>query len=94
MPTLVTRYNWGSPLYYEKPELARQLDDAYTSTALVVNTKVTKYVAEANPPNSVTESTINKNLEIGDLWINKSTNAAWIMTSRTTDLLATWSQIT
>ena len=94
MPTLATKFNWGSELYNANPLLIRQLDTAYSDISLVVNTKSSKYIAETDPPNPATENTINKTLEIGDFWVNKTSNNAWIMTSRTTDLLVTWKQIT
>ncbi len=94
MPTLITDFNWGQALRNQNGELTRQLSDAYTSTALCVNTKISKYVTTTDAPNSVTSNQTNKNLEIGDIWVNKSTDKAWIMTSRTTDLLVTWTLIT
>ena len=94
MPRVVTNFNWGSALQNENPNLTRQLSDAYNNTALVVNTKVSKYVTDVAAPNTVTENTANKNLEVGDLWINSTANTAYIMTSRTTDLLVTWKLIT
>jgi hypothetical protein len=97
MPTLITNFNWGSSLRNANPELTRQLADAYTSTALCVNTKVSKYVTDgvqrphANPP---ANSDFNKNFELGDIYVRSDTNAAWIMTSRTTSNAVTWTLIT
>jgi hypothetical protein len=92
MPTLSTNFNWGSSLRNENPELNRQLSEAYTSTALTVNTKVSKYVTTGiNPPAS---SDLNQNFEIGDIYVRTDTNTAWIMTSRTTSKDVTWTQIT
>lgn len=94
MPSLLTSFNWGDSLYQQNKELTKQLAAAYTKTANVVNTKTSKYITDVDPPNAVTESQINKNLELGDFWVNKATDNAWIMTSRTTDLLVTWTIIT
>lgn len=94
MPNVLTSFNWGSALYNENPGLTRQLDQAYTQTALVLNTKSSKYVDIVDPPNPATESQVNRTLDLGDFWVNKATDNAWIMTSRTTDLLVTWKQIT
>lgn len=94
MPTLVERFNWGSALANENRLLARQLDESYTNTAIVVNTKISRYVTDVDPPNTVTANTINQNLDIGDIWVNSASDNAWIMTSRTTDLLVTWTIIT
>ncbi len=92
MATIPTNFNWGNALYNFNPELARQLSEAYTTKALVLNTKASKYVADgADPPAS---STFNKNFDVGDLYIRTDTDTAWIMTSRTTSIAATWTQIT
>ena len=94
MPTLITNFNWGIALKNANPELTRQLSEAYTQTALCVNTKTSKYITTVDPPDPVTASTTNKNFEIGDFWVNTTSDTAWIMTSRTTDVLVTWTQIT
>lgn len=94
MPTLIQTYNWGSALRNQNPDLTRQLDTAYTQTAQAVNTKTGKFITDQDPPNAVTASDFNKNLSVGDFWINSTSDNAWIMTSRTTDVLATWKQIT
>lgn len=94
MPTLINNFNWGNSLNNDNPELTRQLSKMYTDIALVMNTKVSKYIAEVDPPNPATSNTINKNFDLGDIWVNKTSNKAWIMTSRTTDLLVTWTIIT
>lgn len=92
MPTLITNFNWGSSLRNENPELTRQLSDAYTSTALVVNTKVTCYVTQlVDPP---ANSDFNKNFNIGDEYVRTDTDTAWKMTSRTSSTAVTWTQIT
>lgn len=97
MPTLITNYNWGSSLRNDNPELNRQLSDAYSTTALTVNTKVSKYSTDGilrphlNPPAS---SDFNKNFEIADIYVRTDTNTAWIMTGRTTSTAVTWTQIT
>jgi len=94
MPRLITNFNWGAALRNANPELTRQLSESYTDTALIVNTKVSKYITNVDPTDPATPSQFNKNLEIGDIWVNTATDNAWIMTSRTTDLLVTWKQIT
>ena len=94
MPTLILNYNWGGSLRNENPELTRQLAETFSNIAFCVNTKVSKYIGTTDAPDPVTPSQTNKNLDLGDIWVNKSTDVAWIMTSRTTDLLVTWTQIT
>jgi len=97
MPTLITNFNWGASLRNENPALTRQLAEAYTETALCVNTKISKYATNgiqrphANPPAS---SDFNKNFEIGDIYVRTDSDTAWIMTSRTTSEAVTWTQIT
>lgn len=94
MPILIETYNWGNALRNQNPELTRQLSTAYTNTATCVNTKVSKNVADIDPPNAVTSDQVNKNYSIGDIWVNKTTDMAWIMTSRTSDVLVLWTLIT
>ncbi len=97
MPTLITTFNWGGALRNDNPELARQLSDAYTNTANVVNVKVSKYFTDGktkpnvDPPAS---SQFNMNFEIGDIYVRTDTDTAWIMTSRTSSIAVTWTQIT
>ncbi len=97
MPTLLTNFNWGSSLRNANPELTRQLSEAYTDTALAVNTKVSKYVTDGvqkphvNPP---ANSDFNKNFDIADIYVRTDTDTAWIMTSRTSSSAVTWTQIT
>lgn len=94
MPRVATNFNWGTALRNENPDLTRQMSSAYEQTALCVNTKISKYVTTTDAPNAATANAANKNLEIGDIWVNKSLDRAWIMTSRTTDVLVTWKLIT
>lgn len=97
MPTLIQNFNWGSSIRNENPELTRQLSTAYSDTAIVVNTKISKYFTDgvlkphANPP---ANSEFNKNFEIGDVYVRTDSNTAWMMTSRTTANAVTWTQIT
>lgn len=97
MPTLVTNFNWGDALYNENRELTRQLSQAYTNTAQVVNIKVSKYVTNGvtlpnvDPP---ANSPFNRNFEIADIYVRTDTNMAWIMTSRTSSDAVTWTLIT
>jgi hypothetical protein len=97
MPTLITNYNWGTAIRNQNPELTRQLSDAYTSTAQVVNSKVSRYTTDGiqrpnvDPP---ANSDFNRNFDIGDIYVRTDTNRAWIMTSRTTSNAVTWTIIT
>lgn len=97
MPTLITNFNWGSSLRNSNSELTRQLSTAYSDTAQVVNTKISKYFTNgtsrphANPP---ANDDFNKNFEIADVFVRTDINRAWMMTSRTTANAVTWTQIT
>lgn len=91
MPTLTPRFNWGTEIKNINPTLYNQLNDSFSSTARIVNTKVSKNIATTNPP---ADDQINANFEEGDLWVNKSTDTAWILTSRTSNTAVTWKQIT
>lgn len=92
MTRLAVRYNWGSKLSTENPELYRQLNDVYTEISTSSNGKVNKYVSDDQSPSASAD--INKNFDIGDILVRKDTNTAWIMTNRTSDIAVTWTQIT
>lgn len=97
MPTLITNFNWGSALVNDNPSLTRQLADAYSNTARVVNTKISKYVTDGvqrphvDPP---ANDPFNQNFELADIYVRQDTDTAWIMTSRTTSNAVTWTLIT
>lgn len=93
MPTLITRFNFGNSCD-DNSDLGRQLNQIYSTLAQAINLRVSKNVTTSDPPDPVTPLDANLNYEIGDLWVNTSSNTAWIMTSRTTGLLVTWTQIT
>lgn len=90
MSRLDERYNWGSELSKENPELYRQLNDVYFDIAKSSNGKSNKNVTDSDPP---ANSQVNKNFDIGDIWVRTDTNSAWIMTSRTSAEAATWTSI-
>jgi len=91
MPNQPPRFNWGTEIKNINPTLYNQLNDSFSSTARVLNTKTSKYLTNVNPP---ADDQINTLFEEGDFWINQDTDTAWIMTSRTTNTAATWKQIT
>jgi len=97
MPTLITNFNWGASLRNDNPELTRQLSEVYSNTAQCVNTKISKYVTDGDRKPNVdppANSSFNKNFEIADIYVRTDTDTAWIMTSRTTDEIVVWTQIT
>jgi hypothetical protein len=71
--------------------LYNQLNDSYYNIASVVNTKSTRIVYETDP---VGNDDINATLDLGDIWINSKSNNAWIMTSRVSLNVVTWTKIT
>lgn len=83
-------FNWGTELKTQNPVLYNQLTEVYASIARAMNTKVTKRVTTTDPP---AIAQVNASYEIGDVWINTSTDAAWIMTSRSSDIAVTWTAI-
>lgn len=91
MTRMERRYNWGQELSKESPNLYRQLNDVYTDIAEKSNGKSNKTQAESDPS---ANSPVNKNFDIGDIWVRTDTNSAWIMTSRTTAETVTWTAIT
>jgi hypothetical protein len=91
MPNLKTNYNWGTSDNDSEAELYRKLTDSYNQIALIVNNKVTVYVTTSDPPSS---DPINQNFNVGDEWVNSSSDSAWKMTSRTSNIAATWTLIT
>lgn len=92
MPILPRRFNWGNKLINENPDLYRQLSASYEDISGVVNTKVSKYAIDGT--DAPASNQINKNFDIGDIWVRTDTDTAWIMTNRTTAEAVTWTQIT
>lgn len=73
------------------PDLARALDEMYTDLSLEVSFKISKNVTAATSPPA--SDPINKNFQIGDMWIRQDTNSVWVMTSRTTNEAVTWTAV-
>jgi len=91
MPTIAPNFNFGTEIKNLNATLYNQLRDSFNTTATIVNTKPSRNITTVNPP---ADAAINASFEFGDFWINKSTNAAWILTSRTTNTAVTWTLIT
>ena len=91
MSRLSNRFNWGNDLPDENPTLHRQLNDTYTNIVNSVNVKSNKNVTpDTDPP---ADDPINANFDEGDVWVRCDTNAAWIMTSRTSANAVNWKSI-
>ncbi len=91
MPKLISKYNWGSELKNINETLYRQLNDSFTTVSQVVNTKPSSNVTTTDP---IADTLFNNQFQEGDFWINKLTNNAWILTSRSTNTAVTWTKIT
>ena len=88
---LPIKKNFGSDVAYQMPQLARQLDEMYTDIANALTLMVKKNVLTgANPP---ANDQRNSFFSIGDIAVRTDTNAAWVMTSRTTPNAVTWTAI-
>lgn len=92
MANVVRKFNFGTKEKEQNPELYNQLSSMYEGLALAVNDRIAKRViAAVSPP---ANDVINRNFEIGDIWVRTGTNQAWIMTSRTSDVVVVWTVIT
>lgn len=91
MPSQTPRFNWGTEIKNINPTLYNQLNDSFSSTARVLNTKISKYITNVDPP---ADDPVNVNFDQADIWVNQLTNNAWILTSRTTNTAVTWKIIT
>lgn len=88
---LPLKKNFGSEVSEEMPYLARQLDEMYTDIANAINNLVKKNILNGADPAANDQR--NSFFSIGDIAIRTDTDAAWIMTSRTTPNAVTWTLI-
>lgn len=89
---LPLKKNFGREVSEEMPQLARQLDEMYTDIANSINSLVKRNVVSGADP--AASAQVNSFFSVGDITIRTDTNAAWIMTSRTTPEAVTWTLIT
>lgn len=84
--------NFGAEIREISPALANQLSQMYSDIANALALGIKKNVISgANPP---ANDQRNSFFSIGDITVRTDTNAAWIMTSRTTPNAVTWILIT
>ncbi len=84
--------NFGSEIKEISPVLANQLSQMYSDIANAISLGIKKNVISgANPP---ANDQRNSFFSIGDITVRTDTNAAWIMTNRTTPNAVTWTLIT
>lgn len=89
---LPLKKNFGREVSDQMPQLARQLDEMYTDIVNALQFTVRKNILTgANP---AANDQRNSFFSIGDIAVRTDTNAAWIMTSRTTPNAVTWTLIT
>lgn len=91
MGRLQKRFNYGTEIKNVNSTLYNQLNDSFYDISNAVNSKSTVHVDVIDAP---ANSQVNPGLDIGSFWVNKTTDTAWIMTSRTTPSDVTWKQIT
>lgn len=84
--------NFGREVEENHPELNNQLSQMYTDIANTLQTAVKKNVVSGADPSA--SAAVNAFFSIGDITVRSDTDTAWIMTSRTTDIAVTWTQIT
>ncbi len=89
---LPLKKNFGGDDLEQLPQLARQLDEMYTDIANAFQKVVRKNVVSGADPPANDQS--NSFFSIGDITVRTDTDAAWIMTSRTTAEAVTWTLIT
>lgn len=90
MSRLPITHAFGDQILEKYPEVYRALNDMYIQIALAINEKSRVYVAEDDPPAS---DEVNRNFQIGDMWINKTTPEIFIMSARTSDIAVTWTSV-
>lgn len=84
--------NFGSEIKELSPTLANQLSQMYSDIANAIALGIKKNVISgANP---AANDQRNSFFSIGDITVRTDTNAAWIMTSRTTSTAVTWTLLT
>ena len=91
MVRLIQRFNWGSEVKNINETLYNQLNDSFYIISQAMFSKTTKAPMNSDPSSS---SQANIGYDVGDVWINQSSNKAWIMTSRSTKTNVTWTLIT
>lgn len=89
---LPLKKNFGNEVLYQMPQLARQLDEMYTDIANALSILVKKNIVTGADPAANDQR--NSFFSIGDITIRTDTDAAWIMTSRTTPNAVIWTLIT
>lgn len=89
---LPRKKNFGNEVSIQMPQLARQLDEMYTDIANALSVLIKKNILTGSDPAAVDQR--NSFFSIGDISVRTDTDAAWIMTSRTTPNAVTWTLIT
>jgi hypothetical protein len=84
--------NFGQEIKEISPTLANQLSQMYTDIANALTFVIKKDVVTGADPAANAQR--NSFFSIGDITVRTDTNAAWIMTDRTTPEAVTWTLIT
>ena len=89
---LPLKKNWGGAYTEDNAILIRALDEMYTDIANAISPLVKKNILTgANP---AANDQRNSYFTIGDIAVRTDTNAAWVMTSRTSPNVVVWTLIT
>jgi len=64
MPNLMPRFNWGTEVKNVNKTLYNQLNDSYSATASVINSKPSKQVFRTDPP---ADDQVNIGFNQGDI---------------------------
>lgn len=88
---LPLKKNFGNEVARSMPQLARQLDEMYTDIANALNLLIKKNIVSGADPSANDQR--NSFFSIGDITVRTDTDAAWIMTNRTTPNAVTWTLI-
>jgi len=88
---LPLKKNWGGAYTPENATLIRALDEMYTDIANSIGVLVKKNILSGADPAANDQR--NSFFSIGDIAVRTDTDAAWIMTSRTTPNAVTWTLI-
>lgn len=66
-------YHWGSEVKNLNDVLYNQLQDCYSQVSSAMNTRPAVIVNSSNPP---ADAQVNATSNIGDIWVNSSSNTA------------------
>ncbi len=90
MPNLPPRFNYGSEIKNVNPTLYNQLNDSFQEIAFVMRTKPSVAFFTYDPS---ANATLNAQFNLGDMWVNQTSNAVFMLTNRTTSNAVVWTAL-